>query len=99
MKEQRIVPVYMITGFIESGKTTMIQSMLTDEGFTDGQKTLIICCEEGENELDPMLLQRTNCVLVSMEESDELTSLRVKQLNNEHKPERVIIEFNSFWGI
>ena len=99
MKEQRIVPVYMITGFIESGKTTMIRSMLTDEGFTDGQKTLIICCEEGEEELDPMLLQRTNCVTVTLEEADELTSLRVKQLNNEHKPERVIIEFNSFWGI
>ncbi len=99
MREQRMVPVYMITGFIESGKTTMIQSMLTDEGFTDGQKTLILCCEEGETELDPKLLQRTNCVLVSLEEADELTSLRLKQLNNQHRPERVIIEFNSFWGI
>ena len=99
MREQRVIPVYMITGFIESGKTTMIQSMLTDEGFTTGQKTLIICCEEGETELDSLLLKRTNTVQVNLEEADELTSLKVKQLNNEHRPERVIIEFNSFWGI
>ncbi len=99
MREQQIVPVYMITGFMDSGKTTMIRSMLTDEGFTDGQKTLIICCEEGETELDSLLLQRVNAVQVSLEEADELTSLKVKQLNNEHKPERVIIEFNTFWGI
>ncbi len=99
MREQRIIPVYMITGFIESGKTTMIRSMLTDEGFTDGQKTLILCCEEGETELDAALLKRTNTVQVTLEDADEMTSLRLKQLNNQHSPERVIIEFNSFWGI
>ncbi len=48
MKQQEIVPVYMLTGFIESGKTSMIRTMLEDEGFSVGQKTLIILCEEGE---------------------------------------------------
>ena len=99
MKEQTIIPVYMLTGFIESGKTTMIRSMLTDEGFSSGQKTLIICCEEGIEEYDPDLLKKANAFCVQMEDAEELTSLRVKQLNNEYKPERVIIEFNSFWGI
>lgn len=99
MKEQTIIPVYMLTGFIESGKTTMIRSMLTDEGFSTGQRTLIICCEEGIEEYDPELLKKANAFCVQLEEAEELTSLRVKQLNNEHRPERVIIEFNSFWGI
>ena len=48
MSEQEFIPVYMLTGFLESGKTTMIKSMLADEGFSSGQKTLIICCEEGK---------------------------------------------------
>ena len=48
MREQEFIPVYMLTGFLESGKTTMIRSMLSDEGFSDGQKTLILSCEDGE---------------------------------------------------
>ncbi len=99
MREQSIIPVYMLTGFIESGKTTMLQSMLADPDFTAGEKTLIISCEEGIEELDELLLKRANAVLVQLEDAEELTSLRVKQLNAEHKPERVMIEFNSFWGI
>ena len=47
MSDQEFIPVYMLTGFLESGKTTMIKSMLSDEGFSSGQRTLIICCEEG----------------------------------------------------
>ena len=99
MIEQSIIPVYMLTGFIESGKTTMLQSMLADPDFTAGEKTLIISCEEGIEELDELLLKQANAVLVQLEDAEELTSLRVKQLNAEHKPERVMIEFNSFWGI
>ena len=64
MEEQSIVPVYMLTGFIESGKTTMLQSMLADQDFTAGEKTLIISCEEGIEELDELLLKQANAVLV-----------------------------------
>ncbi|MBR4457430.1 MAG: GTPase [Clostridia bacterium] len=99
MKEQTIIPVYMLTGFIESGKTTMIRSMLADENFSSGQRTLIICCEEGIEEYEPELLSKANAFCVQLEDAEDLTSLRVKQLNNEYKPERVIIEFNNFWGI
>ena len=31
---QKIVGVYIVTGFIESGKTTLIHSMLKDKGFS-----------------------------------------------------------------
>ena len=99
MREQTVIPVYMLTGFIESGKTTMITSMLTDENFSAGQRTLIICCEEGIEEYEPDVLAKANAVVVQLDDASELTSLRVKQLNNEHSPERVIIEFNNFWGL
>ena len=51
MSMQEFIPVYLITGFLESGKTTLISGMLADEDFTrrsagGKQKTLVIVCEE-----------------------------------------------------
>ena len=42
------VPVYLVNGFLESGKTAFIQETLSDPYFSDGGKTLLIACEEGE---------------------------------------------------
>ncbi|MBR2287715.1 MAG: GTPase [Clostridia bacterium] len=99
MKQPEMIPVYMITGFLEAGKTKMILDMLKDPTFTSGEKTLIICCEEGEEEYDPDFLNENNAVLVMLEEKEELTSLHLKELNNLYKPERVIIEYNTMWTI
>ena len=46
----RQVPVYIITGFMDSGKTKFITEMLEDDGFSEGERTLLIQCEEGEEE-------------------------------------------------
>ena len=37
---RRFVPVYLFTGFIESGKTTLALSVLENERFTNGGKVL-----------------------------------------------------------
>ena len=42
----REIPVYLFTGFLESGKTTFIQGTLEDERFNSGEKTLLLVCEE-----------------------------------------------------
>ena len=44
------IPVYLFTGFLESGKTTFIQETLEDSGFNMGERTLLLLCEEGEEE-------------------------------------------------
>ena len=41
MKE---IPVYLFTGFLEAGKTKVIQETLEDENFNTGEQTLIITC-------------------------------------------------------
>ena len=46
------MPVYLFTGFLESGKTTFIKETLGDPRFNNGQRTLILLCEEGETELE-----------------------------------------------
>ena len=38
-------PIYLITGFLESGKTHFIKELLTDDGFSAGERTLLLCCE------------------------------------------------------
>lgn len=96
---QKLVGVYIATGFIESGKTTLIHSMLEDEGFTHGEKTLIISCEEGIVEYDEELLKKSNATLVSMDDKDQWTEESLRQLDARVQPERVIIEYNNMWGI
>ena len=47
------VPVYLFTGFLGSGKTTFLMDLLSGEDFYDGERTMVLLCEEGEVELDP----------------------------------------------
>ena len=88
-------PVYIITGFLESGKTKFISEMLADDGFSEGERTLLLCCEEGEEEYDSKLLHRTNTVLEPLDEPEDLEKL--VELDKKYRPERVIIEYNSTW--
>ena len=46
------MPVYLFTGFLESGKTSFIDETLADKRFNNGQRTLLLVCEEGEAEYD-----------------------------------------------
>ena len=42
MSEQEFTPVYLITGFLESGKTQLINSMLTDDNFSRGDRKSVV---------------------------------------------------------
>lgn len=93
------LPVYLFLGFLESGKTTFIQDTLQEEYFADGQKTLLIACEEGEEEYEDSILEEANCVLEVVDEEEEFTKDLLLQLLEKHKPERVIIEYNGMWNV
>ena len=46
-------PVYLFTGFLDSGKTTLIKDTLSDPNFMEGvSRTLIVCFEQGEEEYE-----------------------------------------------
>ena len=98
-EQQQFVAVYLITGFLESGKTTLINSMLQDEDFSRGQKTLIICCEEGMEEYDEYVVAHTDTSIVTFDSAEEITTERFRELDKQYKPQRVIIEYNSVWTI
>ena len=63
---RQFVPVYLITGFLESGKTTLGLTVLGNERFTNGGPVLVLCCEEGETEWDEKKLKENRGVLVTL---------------------------------
>lgn len=91
------VPVYVITGFLESGKTTFIKEVLTSPDFADGEKTLLLLCEEGEEEYDERELNRHNIYLEQIDEEKDLAPENLELLQKKHKPKRVFVELNGTW--
>ena len=96
---RRFVPVYLITGFIESGKTTLGLTVLGNDRFTNGGRVLVLCCEEGETEWDDDSLEKNKGVLVNLDSKDELTTAKLADLDQEIEPTCVIMEYNTMWGL
>ena len=86
------VPIYLITGFLESGKTTFLDFTLQQEYFSIDGKTLLILCEEGEEEYDKEKLKLANTVVEVIEEEDDLTPQRLAAMDIIHQPDRVVKE-------
>lgn len=91
-------PVYVINGFLESGKTEFITYTLSQPYFQIGGRTLLILCEEGENEYDEKLLQLSKTDLELIEDEDEFQPAKLIELEKKYKPERIIIEYNGMWN-
>ena len=93
------MPVYLFTGFLEGGKTTIIQESLADKRFNSGEKTLVIVCEEGVEELDPSKFWGQNVTIRFVESEAEFTTQKLTELAREHKYDRIIIEYNGMWQL
>lgn len=91
------IPVYLFTGFLEGGKTHIIQESMEDQRFNSGEKTLIIMCEEGIEELEPDRFWGKNCYLELIEDPEDLNRNMLTLLYKKHKIDRVIIEYNGMW--
>lgn len=88
------VLVYLITGFLDSGKTTLIKETLEDPSFTaDNNKSLIIHLEEGEETLTSEWLISHNAKAVYLK-PEELTPSKIEELDKTYSPQQVFIEYN-----
>ena len=61
------IPAYLVWGFLESGKSTLIKETLSQDYFNDGEKTMILTFEEGEVEYDKEMLEKTNSFVINIE--------------------------------
>ena len=83
------IPVYVFTGFLESGKTKFIQDILADPNFTENERTVLLLCEEGIEEYDEKWLLHYGTALVPIESEDRLTPNILKRIEQKYQPERM----------
>jgi len=91
-------PVYIINGFLESGKSEFINFTLEQPYFQIKGKTLLLLCEEGEIEYDEALLKKSRTILELIEKEEDFNSANLIELEKKYKPERIIIEYNGMWN-
>lgn len=93
------IPVYMFTGFLDAGKSTFLQSTLEDKRFNNGERTLILLCEEGECELDPARFSGKNVTIQKVESAEELTTANLTAWQKKCRAQRVMVEYNGMWAM
>ena len=92
------IPVYMINGFLESGKSEFIKYTITQPYFRSKGRTLLILCEEGEVEFEEDVLSSTNTVLEIIDEREDFNTDKLSEISARVKPSRIIVEFNGMWN-
>lgn len=97
--EDDFMPVFLIDGFLESGKTQFLQFTMEQDYFKAEGKTLLIVCEEGETEYSDELLKRTKTAAVYIDSLEELSQEKLLELELLYNPERVLIEWNGMWNL
>lgn len=95
---EKEIPVYVFMGFLGSGKTKFSKEVLLDQGFTEGQKSLLLVCEDGEEEYDVKALNDKK-IDVEFINEENLTSDHLIELGNKYEPKNVIIEYNGMWEL
>lgn len=96
--EDHIMPLFLINGFLESGKTRFLQFTMEQDYFQTQGKTLLIVCEEGDTEYDEDLLKKTKTAVVYIGTFEELTPARLEELELLYNPERILMEWNGMWN-
>ena len=97
MAKRQDIPVYLFTGFLEAGKTRFIQETLEDRRFCNGERTLLLLCEEGEEEYEPDEFATNSVMIRTLDDPAELTKEKLSALAAETDAERVVIEYNGMW--
>ena len=87
------IPVYVFTGFLDSGKTKFIQETLEDPRFNAGERTLLLIFEEGEEEYDISSYPHQNVYLEVLDQQT-VTQKELKALAKKYKAQRVVAELN-----
>lgn len=93
------IPVYMFTGFLDSGKSTFLQSTLEDKRFNNGERTLVLLCEEGECELDASRFSGKNVTIQAVESVEQLTIANLTAWQKGCRAQRVMVEYNGMWAM
>lgn len=91
------LPIFVINGFLEAGKTQFMKFTMQQEYFQTEGNTLLIVCEEGEEEYDKELLESTHTTIKYIDDISDFTKEKMVEFTKEVDPERILIEWNGLW--
>ena len=96
----REVPVYLFTGFMDSGKTSLIQETIYENGFAEeNDRMLIIACEDGDEEYNEDKLATVRTKVAMIEDEDDFNLATLKALDEKYRPDAVFLEYNGTWEV
>lgn len=93
-----MIKAYFINGFMDAGKTSFIKELLQQDYFKISGKTLLLLCEEGDEEYDEDLLLANNVTVANIENEEDFNPEYITSVEKEIRPKRVIVEFNGMWN-
>lgn len=91
------IPIFLINGLLDSGKTSFITETIEAGQFEDAKNKLLIVCEEGEEEYDEKMLKDNGVDMVVLEQ-EEFTTEKLNELEKQYDPWLVIVEYNGMWA-
>lgn len=91
------IKVTIVLGFLESGKTTLINSMLKNNDYTD-EILVIIQDEIGCSKLDTNLFQDSHCEIITLNTTSQdkfvFDENSLNKITEQYSPHEIIIEAN-----
>ena len=90
-------PVYICTGFLDSGKTLLVKDTLMEQEWIEPGLTLLILCEEGEEEYSKEYLEENDMVLLKIDKFEQLNAAFFTNCEKNYHPAQVVIEYNGMW--
>lgn len=91
------LPISVINGFLEAGKTQFMKFTMQQEYFQTEGNTLLIVCEEGDEEYDKELLESAHTTVKYIDDISDFTKEKMVEFTKEVDPERILIEWNGLW--
>ncbi|MBS4535253.1 permease [Clostridium sp. D2Q-14] len=85
--------VDIITGFLNSGKTTYINELLQDKNLLE-DRVVVIQCENGEIGIESAVLKDNIVFINTLEEQKDLDVKYLGDIIDKYLPDRIIIEYN-----
>ncbi len=93
------VPLFIMNGLIESGKTTLIKEIIENNVSYQEGNTLLIVCEEGEVEYEKEWVEQYQVHVAYVDRIEDLTPDYLISLDELHTPAQIVIELNGFWNL
>lgn len=91
--------VDIFTGFLDSGKTSLILDAIVNSDFEEAERTVLLVCEEGEEEYDEELLKEHNIVKLVLEEEEQFNEYFLQGVDLNYRPDHILVEYNGTWGM